>query len=170
MALRPTAERFALFYGVWLLLSEMRVEFLLPGLLAAALAAGISGRIWRTGGKRLRVTALPLYLPGFLWRSLKGGVDVAWRVLHPRLPIAPAFMRHHCRETDETARVLFCDAMTLMPGSLGIRLEGYDLDLHLLSDEAHLRRGIEAEEQRMLDLFRSPAVRRNPPTRGGTRA
>lgn len=151
--LGAAAQRFVLFLVLWLVLTGSRVELLLPGLAACALAALASDRIWRAGGKRIRLATLPLYLPGFLWRSVLGGVDVAWRVLHPRLPIDPAFVRHRCRDEDETARVLFCDAMTLLPGSLGAGLEGRDVTLHLLSDEPDVRRGIAAEEQRLLRLF-----------------
>lgn len=152
-AISLLAPRFLLFYGLWLLLSEARADFLAPGLFAAALATAASARIWRSGGRGLRLGRLPAYLPHFLWRSFAGGLDVAARVFHPRLPIAPAFLNHRCRAEEETARVLFCDAISLMPGTLGARLEGREALVHLLADEAAVRRQLEAEEQRVAALF-----------------
>jgi len=152
-AISLLAPRFLLFYGLWLLLSGARVDFLLPGLVATALATAASALIWRGGGRRLRFGALLAYLPHFLWRSFAGGLDVAARVFHPRLPIAPAFLSHRCRAEEETARVLFCDAISLMPGTLGARLEGREALVHLLADEAAVRRQLEVEERRVADLF-----------------
>lgn len=152
-AISLLAPRFLLFFGLWLLLSGARVDFLLPGFVATALATAASALIWRSGGRRLRLGALLAYLPHFLWRSFAGGVDVAVRVLHPRMPIAPAFLTHRCSAEEETARVLFCDAISLMPGTLGARLEGREALLHLLADEAAVRQQIRVEERRVAALF-----------------
>lgn len=152
-AFRLLVSRFLLFYGLWLLLSEARPDFLVPGLAAAFLATAASAGIWRAGGRRPRPGALLAYLPHFLWRSFAGGVDVAVRVLHPRMPIAPAFLTHRCSAEEETARVLFCDAISLMPGTLGARLEGREALLHLLADETAVRQQIRVEERRVAALF-----------------
>lgn len=152
-AMTALAPRFLLFCALWLLLSEARSDFLLPGLAAAALATAASVRIGRPGGGRLRPGALLAYLPHFLWRSLVGGLDVAGRVCHPRLPIDAAFLNHRCRLQGETARAVFCDVVTLMPGTLAASLEGREALLHLLSDDAALRRQLAVEEDWVLRLF-----------------
>lgn len=36
-------------------------------------------------------------VPFFLWHSLNGGVDVAWRAFHPRLPITPELIEYPLR-------------------------------------------------------------------------
>lgn len=157
---RSLVPRFLLFYGLWLLLSGARADFLLPGLAASALATAAGAAIWRAGRRRLRLGALLAYLPHFLWRSLAGGFDVALRVLHPRLPIAPRFVQHRCRAEDETARVLFCDVVSLMPGTLGARLQGREALVHLLSDEPAIRDQLAAEEARVRGLFQGPGKAR----------
>lgn len=144
---------FLLFYALWLLLSGARADFLLPGAFAALAAAGVSLTIWKRGGRRLRLLALPRYLLHFLWRSFVGGVDVAWRVFHPRLPVAPGFLTYRCRVPEETQRVLFCDSLSLMPGTLGARLEGGDALIHLLSRQGGEERQLAQEEVEIERLF-----------------
>lgn len=148
-----TLQRVALFYAVWLVLSGGRGDFLLLGLPACLLAAAVSGAIRRRSGKRVRLVALLTYMPGFFWRSLCGGLDIAWRVVHPRLPVAPAFVRYACREEDEDARVWFCDALSLMPGTLAAGIEGREALVHLLAEDEAMAGKIATEERRIRRVF-----------------
>lgn len=150
---RRLCVHFPLFYALWLLLSGARVDFLIPGVVAALAAAGVSLTIWKRGGRRLRLFAVPRYLLHFLWRSFVGGVDVAWRVFHPRLPVSPEFLSYRCRVSEETQRVLFCDSLSLMPGTLGARLEGGDALIHLLSRAGGEQRRLAQEEEAIARLF-----------------
>lgn len=157
---RRWAGRFLVFYGLWLLLSQAQADFLFPGIFAAGVATYASLLIWQAGGRRLNAAALPGYLLHFLWRSFIGGVDVAVRVFHPRLPISPTFLRYRCRAEDENARVLFCDAVSLMPGTLVARLEGKRSLFHLLSSESASEGELEREEIRLARLFSQKAGER----------
>jgi multicomponent Na+:H+ antiporter subunit E len=146
-------KRFIFFYGLWLVISEARAGLLAIGVLAALAATAVSLSIWRKGGRQLSIFALLGYLPGFLWRSVKGGLDVAWRVFHPRLPIAPAFVAHDSRDPDETGWILFTDALSLMPGTLGAGLSGRRATVHLIADAPPARRLIAEEDARVARLF-----------------
>lgn len=71
------------------------------------------GRIGATGEAasppkeyKLRLTTVVGQAPGFLWRSLLGGIDVAFRAFHPRLPISPAWLVYPVRLSPGTPRVL----------------------------------------------------------------
>lgn len=140
------ARRFLLFYGVWLVISQARVEFAAIGLAVAGAAVGLNHALWATGGSRVRLFGLLAFLPGFLWRALKGGVDVAWRVFHPAMPLRPGFLDYRCRDGDEIRRVLFCDLISLVPGTLAAGLDGRQAAIHVLSVEPETRSGIAREE------------------------
>lgn len=146
-------RHFFLFYGLWLLLCQFRADFLLPGIAAAALAATSSRLIWRKGGRRLSLFGLPGYLLHFLWRSLVGGVDVAARAFHPRLPLSLGFLRYCFRSADGTEQVAFSDAVTLMPGTLVVRLDQKEALFHVLSTETTSREELEEEERHVKGLF-----------------
>jgi multicomponent Na+:H+ antiporter subunit E len=72
----------------WILAAGAMSSWLIgaPVVLCAVLASGalLPGVSWSLSG-------LVRFVPFFLWRSLYGGVDVARRALHPRLPISPGF-------------------------------------------------------------------------------
>lgn len=142
-----------LFYVLWLLLSQFRADFLLPGIPAAAVAAVSSVLIWHKRGRRLSLLALPAYLLHFLWRSLIGGLDVAARAFHPRLPLSPGYLRYRFRSTDETEQVVFSDAVTLMPGTLVVRLDRREALFHALSSDVTSQEELEKEERNLGRLF-----------------
>lgn len=146
-------QRFVVLLAAWLVLTEARTELLGIGILACALASLPAAWIRQGGGKRLRLWALAGYMPGFAWRSLEGGIDVARRVLGRSVRVSPVFVTHRCREEDETGRVLFCDAISLMPGTLATEIDGRRAVIHLLADEPGLRDVVAAEETRVQRLL-----------------
>ncbi len=138
---------------LWLALTGAAPGLLVPGLLLAlAVWAGNPLRHWP--GLRLPSPLhLVLYLPGFVWRSFMGGLDVARRVFDPRLPIRPGFYRHHAETDGPAARASHMGAISLLPGSLGVGLENGSDVIHLLTDEPAARAAIAAEERRIVQVF-----------------
>jgi multicomponent Na+:H+ antiporter subunit E len=51
---------------------------------------------------------------------IKGGVDVSYRVLHPRMPIKPGIIRIKSVLETETGRSVLANSITLTPGTLTI--------------------------------------------------
>lgn len=76
----------------------------------------------------------------FLWESLRGGVGVAWRALHPRLPIDPRFHRHRLQLPEGQPRILMISLVSLLPGTLSADLEDDDetLIVHGLTADAEI--------------------------------
>jgi multicomponent Na+:H+ antiporter subunit E len=60
----------------------------------------------------------------FAYYVLKGGLDVAYRVLHPAIPIQPGIVRVRSVLTTETGRTVLACAITLTPGTLTIDVTG----------------------------------------------
>jgi multicomponent Na+:H+ antiporter subunit E len=146
---RPALVRFAFWLAAasaaWWAVAEGRAGgwgVALPTvLLAAALGAGLSP--WPAGGVRL--LALPRAAAWFAGQALLGGLDVARRALAPSLPLAPGLVELTTRLPEGGARVLLADALSLLPGTLTVELDGDRLVVHALDAGA----GLEAELRRV---------------------
>jgi multicomponent Na+:H+ antiporter subunit E len=95
------------------------------------------------------------FIPFFLWHSLKGGVDVAWRAFHPRLPITPEFIEYPLRLPPGLPRVVLVNTVSLLPGTLSAELGGKVLKIHVLDSLGDFLTELEVLEQRVGCMFRS---------------
>lgn len=129
--------RFALFFGIWWLLTDGRADGLVLGALFAAIAAALPLLIPEPRDAGMPGALLPtvlrglLLLPFFLWQSLYGGIDVAARAFKPRLPLAPAMFDYRLRLPPGPAPVMLASLVSLMPGTLAI-VSGARLRVHVL--------------------------------------
>ncbi len=142
-------KRFALFWGLWTLLTAGDASAILPGVLVAAAAAWLAHRLARTGERPLRLLPLALMFPGFVWRSLLGGLDVARRALLPDMGLRPGWVRFRTRLPQGSARVALGSQLSLMPGTLAAGSDGDDLLVHCLDSRGDVAAMIEAEERRL---------------------
>ena len=63
------------------------------------------------------------YLPIFLWECFKANLDVAYRVLHPRLPINPGIVKVKTTLKSDTALTFLANSITLTPGTLSVDID-----------------------------------------------
>ena len=83
---------------------------------------------------RLSPINLAIFVPYFIWHSMKGSFDVAWRALHPGLPISPSLERFPFRLPAEgPPRVFFASVVNLLPGTLSAELHDDSVTIHLLN-------------------------------------
>lgn len=94
------------------------------------------------------------FIPFFIGQSLKGGLDVAWRALHPTLPIAPRLVDYPLRLSSEEAQVFMTNITSLLPGTLGARLKDDCLQVHVLDGHGDFRTELGALEEKVATLFR----------------
>jgi multicomponent Na+:H+ antiporter subunit E len=151
--LRNALMRTASFAALWAILTEGDPNALGYGL--AVVGAAVAASLWlqRSPGGRLHWIALFRFLPVFLWGSLRGGMDVALRAIHPRLPLAPALQDYPLRIPDGPGRVLLIDVISLMPGTLSADLRGDTLAVHVLDGRQPVLPKIQALEERAAALF-----------------
>lgn len=153
------AKRFVIFLLLWLAISRGEPGGLAFGLAAAALAAGASLRLLPPGDTRIGLLALLGLLPGFLWRSVLGGVDVARRAFDPRLPLKPGWIACPTSLPPGLARVSLGSEMSLLPGSLVAGGDARRLYLHCLDTDQDIAGQLRAEEARIVRTLR-PAGRK----------
>ncbi|PYG01293.1 multisubunit sodium/proton antiporter MrpE subunit [Thioalkalivibrio sp. ALE21] len=106
-------------------------------------------------GRALRLTpaALPGLLGFFLRTSVQGGVDVAWRAVHPRLPLQPGFEAYFVQLPHGPPLTLFMAMLSLLPGTLAVRLEGRRMTLHVLDGRSDNAATLSELERRIARLY-----------------
>jgi multicomponent Na+:H+ antiporter subunit E len=133
----------ALFGGLlvfWLVLSgQWDPLFIGMGVVAAAvvtyLTHGLVAAGMRGGGVPLRMVPLCLlryvrYLLWLLGRMVVASVQIAWFVLHPRLPADPTVVRIPTTLKSRPARAIVANSITLIPGTLTIDLRDDEYVVH----------------------------------------
>ena len=110
---------------------------------AGSLATGVvvsAALAWafrRSEADELRVLLVPrrlfwilAYLPVLFYYIVKANLDVAYRVVHPRLPIRPGITKARTTLTSTAARVLLANSVTLTPGTMSVDLADDVLYVH----------------------------------------
>lgn len=100
-----------------------------------------------------------MFLLFFLRESFRGGLDVAWRAFHPRMPIEPAYVEHQLALPAGLPRTLLVGVISLLPGTLSVWLHGDGrLVVHALTPRA--AENIADVEARVAGLFRESGGKR----------
>ncbi|MBN2096936.1 MAG: Na+/H+ antiporter subunit E [Candidatus Omnitrophica bacterium] len=114
---------------VWSLLSWVPDwQHLLVGIFVAWFVAFITGDLFIRRAHVLKHFSrywyfVSLYLPTFLWECLKANLDVAFRVLHPNLPINPGIVKVNTSLKSDTALTFLANSITLTPGTLTVDID-----------------------------------------------
>jgi multicomponent Na+:H+ antiporter subunit E len=126
---------FAVLFAIWLLLvGTVQEQEVVAGLVAALLATLVAGpRLAIFTGIRFTLMApvhLIRYLAYFLVALVKANLDVAWRVLHPALPIRPGVVAVHTDLQSDLGRLILANSITLTPGTLSVDILGDIILIH----------------------------------------
>lgn len=150
---RPSAmvARALLFALIWWVLSGGVMSSWWIGVPAVLLALSISMAL--VAPLPLKGWALLGFVPFFLIRSLLGGVDVAWRAFHPRMPIDPDSIEYRLRLPAGLAQVFMVNAVNLLPGTLSADLNHNVLQVHVLTRSRFVEIELATLESHVARLF-----------------
>lgn len=140
-----TARRLALFGALWFVLTGGEGAVL--GAVVVLTASWLSIRLL-PAMRPLRMSALLAIVPGFVWRSLLGGVDVARRALDPRLPLDPGWIEIPV-DLSDGGRVALGGELSLMPGTLVAGNANGRLLVHVLDRQQDTTSTVHNEAMRM---------------------
>lgn len=70
------------------------------------------------------------YLPVFVWQLILANLDVAKRVLNPKLPLNPGFVKVKTNLEGDFAKLTLANSITLTPGTLSVDVNGDDIYIH----------------------------------------
>ncbi len=125
--------RFFFFLALWLILDGAKFVGLIIGIPAAGLTSWLSVRLYPPVPSRFCIIPALSLLWFFLRHSIVAGVDVAWRALHPRLPLCPGFVEVECDIPKGVQRDVHLAMCSLLPGSLPVEnKENQSVVLHCL--------------------------------------
>ncbi len=93
------------------------------------------------------------FVPFFLIRSFLGGVDVAWRAIHPAMPIAPDLVEYPLQLPSGLPCVFLANTVSLLPGTLSAELDSNCLKVHVLNGRKDVLSELETLERRVAALF-----------------
>ena len=116
----------------WMVLTwTLYLPSLLVGLVVSMFIALWFGDVFVERAKNFfqikRLAYLLYYIPLFTYYCLLANFDVAYRVLHPALPIEPGIVKVKTTLTNSTAKVALANSITLTPGTLSVEMtdDGY---------------------------------------------
>ncbi len=157
MTWRNLVSRTALFLFMWWMLTDGSASSWQIGVPAVVLATAASLALIPPSS--LVWLEFLRFLPFFFSRSLLGAFDVAWRALHPRMPIAPDLVEYELRLPPGLARVFMANTVTLMPGTLSASIDQDVLRVHVLNQHDELPDRLAAVERRVARVFGGPVQR-----------
>ena len=143
-----------LYIGIWLILCDGDLDSLWIGVPAVFLATLISTAF---------VTYHPIvwheilgFVSFFILRSVRGGLDVAWRACRPNMSIDPDIIEYSSCLPSGIAQVIMANSISLLPGTLSVKLDQGKMIIHVLDIKSNFREEIEGLEQRLARVFALP--------------
>ena len=135
--MRRSAVCFLVVLALWLLLFwNVHWSVLLVGAGVAVVVSALLAK-FPAGIEKLldlrRWFFAAVYLPYFLYYCMKANLDVAFRVIHPDVPIRPGIVKVRTSLTSEMAKTFLANSITLTPGTLTIDIDGQDLYVHWIN-------------------------------------
>lgn len=139
---------FFVVYGIWLALSGHFTPFLLiAGAVCSAIVVAIAHRmdVIDHEGHPVHISwRAPLYHFWLAWQIVKSNVDVARRILTPKLPIDPVLEVVPSTQRTDLGRTIYANSITLTPGTLSTEVREGEIEVHALTREGieSLRKGV----------------------------
>jgi len=130
-----TLALFILTFLFWMLLTlDLTPANLIAGAAAALLTALLFAKYFFKKVVKfiqpLRYFWLLVYLVIFTWECIKANFDVAYRVLHPAMPIKPGIVKVKLGLQSDFARTMLANSITMTPGTIAVDIIEDDLYVH----------------------------------------
>jgi multicomponent Na+:H+ antiporter subunit E len=148
-------SRLLLFLVLWILLSEAILYD--PAIAAVGIGSAtlLSLHLWPRQPFRLRWSGVPALALFFLWSSMKGGVDIAYRAIAPSMPLHPESIQLELKLDSEAGRVLLTWMISMMPGTAAINLKaGRHLTLHVVDSRIYGKGNVRKLEDKIARFIR----------------
>ena len=151
--LRRGLPRMIWFAALWWLATQGAPASWIVGIPAVLAATWVSVALFPKRPWRWRVRGAVWFLGYFVWQSLMGGFDVAWRALHPRLPLNPGFYPYRLRLSGGPAQTFLVNTVSLLPGTLSATVQEDQLTLHVLDTNQPVANQVQRLEELVAFLF-----------------
>ena len=133
--------------AIWLLLSGHYTPLMLTlGVLSTLFVVFLATRADLIDRETQPTLLKPSVLLYWFWLGreiIKSNIDVARRILNPRLPISPNIFTVRAGQKTELGRVTYANSITLVPGTVTVDIDEDVFTVHALTQAAaaDLKRG-----------------------------
>ena len=125
---------FLVLFASYILLAGFQLQELLLGVLVSgALTLILTNLVDYTIDYRFPIRLVIFifaYLPVFTWQLILSNIDVARRVLSPKIPLNPGIIKIKTELKGDFAKLALANSITLTPGTLSIDVDGEDIYVH----------------------------------------
>jgi len=126
---------------VWLALTStfQWVELTTGVVISLFLSLLLSGRYLDLGLPPLSLKRIGFAVGyGFVlfWEIIKANFDVAYRVIHPKMPIRPGIVVIRTGLKSDIAKLVLANSITLTPGTFTLDIQGENLIIHWINVQA----------------------------------
>ena len=74
-----------------------------------------------------------IYIIVLMWEIMKANLDVAYRVIHPKMPIRPGIVVIKTSLKSDVAKMILANSITLTPGTFTLDVIGDELLIHWIN-------------------------------------
>ncbi len=129
------AALFLLSLAFWLMITfSLTIPNLITGSVASLICTLFFGHFFVSNVYKLlqpkRYFWFMVYLVVFIWECIKANLDVAYRVLHPAMPIKPGIVKVKTTLRSDLAKTLLANSITMTPGTIAVDIIGDCLYVH----------------------------------------
>ena len=154
--------RILFFSSVWFTLTGVDITSWIVGGPAVLIASGLSLILAPPSQYRISLVGVFRFIPFFLRQSLHGGIDVMRRALSSRQLLDPGLVSYTTFLPEGSARILFANTISLLPGTLSAELHGNSVTIHTLDRGLPIWANIQGLEYHIAALMRiSPEKMKN---------
>lgn len=131
---------FMLFVLWFFLTSSLKPAEILTGAVLSILLAALLGRQYSDLGlpppTPARAFFAVVYFFVLFWEIIKANFDVAYRVVHPKMPIKPGIVVIKTGLKTDIAKTVLANSITLTPGTFTLDISGDKLLIHWINVRA----------------------------------
>jgi multicomponent Na+:H+ antiporter subunit E len=132
-----TVIYFIMCFITWMLLTgRFYWQNIIAGALVSLITTLIFSRYFQIDVRKLfhprRYFWLVIYILYFIWECIKANFDVAYRVLHPSMPVRPGIVKIKLTLKRELARTILANSITMTPGTISVDIIGDILYVHCI--------------------------------------
>lgn len=129
---------FILLFGFWLIFTfSLKADHLIAGAAISLVITLFFGKYYVEETAKFlhphRWLWAILYLIIFLWECVKANFDVAYRVLHPDLPIHPGIVKVKLNLRSDMARAILANSITMTPGTITVDIQDDYIYIHWIN-------------------------------------
>ena len=132
--MKKTISTFLVLWVIWILIAGFHwTELVLGAAVSLVLSIIIARFVNYSFGFGIILSLLKfifIYIPVFIFKLVLANVDLAYRVLSPKLPINPGIVKVPTNLKSDFSKFILANSITLTPGTLSLDVEDDHVLVH----------------------------------------